>query len=296
MENLKALQNLGSVVNALLNFIGPIAAVAQFLFLTFWGWLIIVFFILIIIAGHAKDKSGHFSMTGLLGAIPELLFGFYSSLANIVIGLVLIFFIGFVYSTIKDLSTGLSLYRDVKMMEAALRNLKSERKVMEIKALPVINGDKRSIDVKITYFAYSPAKDADVTGGSAEYNIQGRKLFVDFGVLNFDYTLIEKGEIKNIAFPDKLFSDTVSHDGGVNIFTGKDQFPATFNVEDKDLFILNKGDFQTEVLKFISAVTNAEAARKLGIRTAYGEAIGIFPSADRVYTFYSTGTGGVIVR
>lgn len=296
MENLKALQNLGSVVNSLLNFIGPIAAVAQFLFLTFWGWLIIVFFIFIIIAGHARDKSGHFSIAGLLAAIPELLFGFYSNLANIVIGLVMIFFIAFVYSTVKDLSAGLSLYRDVKMMEAALRNLKSERKVMEIKALPVINGDQRSIDVKITYFAYSPAKDADVSGGSAEYNIQGRKLFVDFGVLNFDYSLIEKGEIKNIAFPDKLFSDTVSHDGGANIFTGKDQFPATFNIEDKDLFILNKGDFQAEILKFTAAVTNAEAARRLGIRTAYGEAIGIIPSADRIYTFYSTGTGGVIVR
>jgi len=295
MENLKSLQNLQSVVNSLLNFVGPIAAVAQFLFLTIWGWLIIVFFILVMIAGKVRDKSGHFSIGNFISSIPALLFDFYSKLTNIVIGLVVIFFLAFVYITIKDLSAGLSLFRDIKLMEAALKNLKAERKVLELKAEPVISGDQRSISVKITYFAYSPAKDSDIPGGSANYTIQGRKLFVDFGVLNFDYSLVEKGNAKNIAFPDRLFSDTVSHENGVNIFTGKDQFPGTFNVDDKDLFLLNKSDFQEEILKFVAAVTNTASARKLGIRTAYGEALGIIPLFNRTYTFYSTGTGGVIV-
>ncbi len=296
MDNLKIVQNLENVVNSLLNFIGPIAAVANFLFLTVWGWLIIVFFIILIIIGKSRDKNGHFSPGNLLASLPELLFAFYSNLTNIVIGLVVIFFMTFVYSTLKDLASGLSLYRDVKIMEAALKNLKAERKVMEVKTAPLINGDNRSIQVKITYFAYSSVKDADVPSGASEYTIQGRKLFVDFGVLNFDYSMIEKGEAKNIAFPDRLFSETVSHENGVDLFNGKENFPNTFNVEDKDLYILDKNDYQAEVLKFVAAVTNANAARKMGIRTSYGEALGIIPVPDKIYTFYSTGTGGVIVR
>jgi hypothetical protein len=296
MDNLKAIQNLDNIVNGLLNLIGPIASLAGFLFLTVWGWLIIIVFIVLIIIRKSRDKNGHFSIGNLAGSLPDLLFSLYSNIASVIMGLIILFFLTFVYSTLKDLASGLSLYRDVKMLEAALKNLKAERKILEIKAAPVTIGDSRAIQAKITYYAYSPVKDNDIKAGESECMIPGKKLFVDFGLLNFDYSLIEKGEAKNIAFPDRLFSETLSREKGTNLLFGNNTVPDTFNLEEKDIFILDKRDYQTEILKLVSAVTNEFSARKLGIRTAYGEAIGIIPFSERIYTFYSTEAGGIIIR
>ncbi len=296
MDNLKVVQNLGGIVDGLLKLIGPVAYVTHFLFLTVWGWIIIFVFILLIIIRKSRDKSGHFSIGSMAGAVPELLFSFYANMGSIIIGLVILFFLTFVYSTLKDLASGLSLYRDVKMLEAALKNLKAERKIIEIKAAPVTVGDNKVIQAKIIYYSYSPVKDSDIKSGESDYVIPGRKLFVDFGVLNFDYSLIEKGEVKNIAFPDRLFSETLSHENGTNLLFGKDLLPDTFKLDEKDIYILDKDDYRSEILKLVAAVTNDLSARKLGIRTAYGEAIGIIPVPEKTYTFYSTGTGGIIVR
>ncbi len=296
MENLKAIQNLEGAINAFLGLIGPIAGIAGFLFLTVWGWLIIGTALLLLIIRKSRNKEGRFSFGNLFGTLSELLFSFYSNITSVIIGLILLFFMSFVYSVLKDLSGSLTLYREVKMLEAALKNLKTERKIMELRAGPKMEGEDRKIQVKIKFYAYSPAKDADIAAGDAEYIIPGRRLFADFGVFNFDYSLIEKGLAKNIAFPYRLYSDSLSHENGESIFFRKDALPYTFSLDEKDIYILDRNDYQTEIFKIISAVTNESAAHKLGVRTSYGEAFGLVPNPERTYTFYSTGTGGIIVR
>jgi hypothetical protein len=296
MDNLKTIQNLTGIINGLLGLIGPISAIVRFLFLTIWGWIIIIVLIIVIIAWKSRDRTGRFSFGNMAGAVPELLFSFYSNMSTVVIGIVILFFLTFVYSTIKELASGLTLYRDVKMLEAALKNLKSERKILEVRATPVPAGENSVIQAEITYYAYSPLKDSDIKTGQSVFDIPGKKLFVDFGLLNFDYSLIEKGEAKNVAFPDRLFSEILSRENGTNLLFGRGFFPETFNLDEKDIFILDKNEYQKEILKLVSAVTNESSARELGIRTAYGEAMGIIPVPQKIYTFYSTGTGGIIVK
>ena len=48
MEDLKVLKNAESLINNILGFAGILAGFANFLFLTIWGWLIIIVLIIII--------------------------------------------------------------------------------------------------------------------------------------------------------------------------------------------------------------------------------------------------------
>ncbi len=90
------------------------------------------------------------------------------------------------------MSKSLSLYREIKTLEATLKNLKSDRKLIELTAAPITDTDSPKLSAKIKYFSYSPVKDIDIISGESSYVIPGKKLYIDFGIFNFDYSLIEK--------------------------------------------------------------------------------------------------------
>jgi hypothetical protein len=296
MESLKSLAQLEGLLNGLLTVIGVLIAIAKFFFLTIWGWVIILFGLIAIILSKSRDRDGEFTFSRVAGGAAETLFWFYSNITAVLIGIVLLFFISTVFSSLKDLTKSLTLYRDVKMMEAALKNLSAERKMIELSAVTTNINQIPKTYVRIKYYAYSAVKDDDLFTGESSYIIEGKKIYVDFGVINFDYSLIEKGSAKNIAFPGKLFSDSVSADKGLEILAQTNGMPLSFKLDNQDIYIMDEEDYQDTVMKLISAATNEEQARKMGIRSHYGEAIGMYPAAGRLYSFYSTGAGGVVMR
>lgn len=292
MESFLALQN---ILNGFLKFVGPLLWIARFLFLTIWGWILIVLSSLLVMFTNSFSREGRFSPMKFFGNTIQGLVQFYFSIASVIIGLILLLLLSFIYNLANDISKGISLYREIKMLEATLRNLKSERKIMELRAEYVQSGEVKMIKVMIQYYAHSPFQNKDVPSGYEEHLISGRKVYIGFGVINFDYSLIEKGEIKNIAFPDRLYSDSISYERGILLLFAKDSIPSTFRLDEKDILLLSIDDYKTQIQRIISAVTNQAEAKRLGVRTFYGEAFAITPS-NKVYNFYSTGTGGIVMR
>jgi len=291
MESLKILQGL---LDGFLKLAGPLFQVARFLFLTVWGWILIGISIFIIIWNNSLNRDGQFSPLRFFGNTIQGLFQFYFSIASVIISLILLIVLSFVYNLVGEVSKGISLYREVKMLEATLKNLKAERKIMELRSEYVLSGEVKMIKVMIQYYAYSPIQDKDIPSGCEEHLISGRKIYAGFGVINFDYSLIEKGETKNVAFPDRLYSDSISYERGIRLISGED-VPYTFRLDENDILLLSPDDYKTQIQRIMDAVTNKSEAKRLGVRTFYGEAFAIVPSG-KVYTFYSTGTGGIVVR
>jgi hypothetical protein len=296
MESIPAIQAADSVLQGLVGLTGALIGITQFLFLTAWGWMILVLVFILTVVSRSRDPAGEISLSGVFRGLGETAFWFYSNMVSIVIGIVLVLLLSFVYNGVKELSVSLSLYRDIKMLESALHNLKAERKLLEVSAVPFVDADTRKIKVRVKYFSYSPVKNADLPSGEAEYVIAGRKLYIDFGLLNFDYALIEKGTAVNIAYPNRIFSESVAPTNGTSIIAVQDGLPLSFKLDERDLYLLGIGDFKNEIGLLFSAATNDALARKMGIRSFYGEALGMTPDPERIYRIYSTGTGGVLLK
>lgn len=296
MENLNSILQLETFLNGFLFIVGIIITIAKFLFLTIWGWIIILLGLIAVVASKARNQEGEFSVSGLVGGFTETLFWFYSNITAILVGIVLLFFISVVFNSVKDLSKSLTLYRDVKMLEAAMKNLKAERKLIDLYSEFSSEKQVPKTYIRIKYYAYSAVKDEDIYTGESSFIIEGRKIFVDFGVINFDYSLIEKGLAKNLAFPGKVFSETVSADKGIRILAITNGMPLSYKLDNQNIYLMDESDYQETISRIFSAVTNDDQARKLGIRTHYSEAIGFYPVSGKTYGFFSTGSGGVVVR
>ncbi len=301
MENLGKIQGLKikgleDILSSIFSLLNVLVITAKFLFLTPVGWVLIILGMIIIIFYKSKNKKGEITVSGLLGGTTETLFRFYSNITTILLGIVLLILITVIFNLMNDVSKSLYLYRDIKTLEATLKNLKTERKLIEVNAIPDNNQASPGLTVKIKYFSYSPVKDADISTGDASYTIPGKKIYVDFGLINFDYSLVEKAAEKNIAFPDKIFTETISPENGLGIFNQPGEVPLTFKLDNQDLFSIEQNDYNREINSIVEAVSNTSKAKKLGIRTSYGEAIGIYPDPKKTYTFYSTAIGGIVLR
>ncbi|OHD56552.1 MAG: hypothetical protein A2014_04475 [Spirochaetes bacterium GWF1_49_6] len=285
------------VIDGLLNgFLNVIIWIAKILFLTPWGWIIVAVAFVAMLVAKIRTSKDEITFYSVVGGVSETLFWFYTNISTIIIGVFVVFVLSIIFTGLKDVTGSFKLFNEVKTLEATLKNLKTERKVLEVTALPVsVNGTNR-MNVTVKYFAYSPVKEQDIQTGERVYIIDGKKLYVDFGVINFKYSLIEKGDAYNIAFPSHMFSEVLPPDNGMNIFAAGDGVPLTFKLDTQDIYILSKDSYIAQINKMIAYSTNTNLCREMGVKTTYGEALGFEPQEGKVYQFYSTGAGGVIIK
>lgn len=282
-------QTLKGVINVLI-------FIAKFLFLTPWGWILVAVAFISMIVVRIRNNKGEFTFSSVLGGVTETLLWFYSNIANILIGVFLVFIVSSVYVSFDRAAQALRLFREIKTLEATLQNLQSERKVLELTATAVETQGRDQLNINLQFFAYSPVDGMDIPSGEQVLSVEGKRLYLDFGVINFRYAQIEGGEKMNLAFPYRLFSDQVAAEQGQSLLTGKEGLPYTFQLPADKIYRLSLDDYREQVAGLLAAATNAEQSRLMGIRTSYSQAFGLAPQPGRVYSFYATGAGGMVMR
>lgn len=297
MDTLFLTQSIENSSGRLQSVLTALIAVAKFLFLTPWGWVILLLVFTSMLFVKIQDKKGEVSFYSFVGGMSESLFWLFSNMTNIVFGLLLVLLVGLVADGFFSVKESLLLFNEVKTLESALRNLNSERKLVEVRANPLEVAGTPTMNVVIRYFAYSPVEDEDVETAEKSYSIEGTKLYIDFAVMNFDYSLIESGESYNIAFPGTLYSDTVAYNDGIDIFTRQDDdLPFTFELETDQTFLLSDEEYEETMNWIIESATNESSARLLGIRTSYGQSMSLTPESGTAYVISSTGAGGLVME
>ncbi len=268
--------------------------IIKFLFFTIFGWIIIALILFFIVFVNSRNEKGYFSLGKFLANGIEKSFFLFSNIFQLIVGIILVLALLSFMPVINEAKETISLYKDVKMLGAALKNLKSERKILE--ATVDFTEDKDEIIVNLKYFAYSPVRNTDIMTGEAEYRIPGSRVYLDSIVINFEYSLVETGKAINLSLPYKIFSDKVSFNDGISINSMDNDIPLSLKLDRDDIFLLEKEEYNSTIKKLISSLNDKKKALKMGVRTFYSEAIALYPAKNKKYTIYSTGTGGLILR
>ncbi len=268
--------------------------IVHFLFFSVAGWIFIGIILFFIILLNSKNEKGYFSIGKFIATGIERVFFLLSNIFQIIVGVIIVLSIISFMPVIKEAKDVITLYRDVSNLKSALKNLKSERKIVE--AIVTQSEDKNELIVNLKYFSYSPVKNTDILTGEKEYRIPGNKVYLDSIVINFDYTLIESGKSINIALPYKIFSDVVSFEDGISINARDGEIPFSLKLDEGDIYLLSKNEYNSVIKTLINTLEDKRKAQKMGIKTFYSEAVVLLPSRTKKYTIYSTGTGGLILR
>lgn len=120
---------------------------------------------------------------------------------------------------------------------------------------------------------------------------------MDCNVYNFSYSLIETGEVQNIAIPYRIYSDIVAPEDGI-ILNAENENGIPFTLlQSSELGSADFYELQNKRLKkMMDIITNPETSKELGIiRTNQKAAVANYDimQINKTYTITVENTGGL---
>jgi hypothetical protein len=218
---------------------------------------------------------------GLIANLPVLLMTAMLALSVVAIG-----------ETIRKVEASMEAASRIKELQAVLRNLERSLKVAEIRVLSTQN-DRTTFE--ITYF--DPANQQSIAE-TRTISIDGRDIYIDAIVLNFDYSEIAAGRRVNIAIPYRVFSDQVPQMSGISL-GGLDSkgIPYMFHRADEDIYGIAPLVYQERLKELMQLISSDASARPAGIvRSFYGSALHKRVNSGDRYELRIEQTGGLTLR
>ncbi|URA10296.1 hypothetical protein [Thermospira aquatica] len=279
MESLEVFLRVGQILSSILSF----------LLLTPWGWGILGFWGLIVLVKQGISGDGKWRWNVFVLNLSEKMGSLLISLPQIVIALVFLFAIAFFDRDIRLFVENLRLAREKTVLAQTLKNLRFEGKILEITVAQHPSG----YELVLSYFTHSPWQQRPLLKHQERIVVGEQRVYVDFGVCNFDYTVVGEGGAYNLAFPYRLYTARQSPERGYSLFSGEKGILWHFAIPEEELLGMEGRDFFSMGQKIVASITNASLAKKLGIRTFYGQALALDLVPGKRYEFVTTGTGGV---
>ncbi len=293
-------------------FLKPISKIILFFFTSKLGFtlliLLIVFFFLILLMNRFRMRGllnkAAGSQTKLLPRdfisilIEEVVSIFAKIISNITVLAVVLFLLFAIVglsTTFSTVETYMQNQKKIKELRQVVKNLNQRYKVAKIEILDY-DAKRNSTKLKISFYDYAQK-------GFAKQNqvlsLPGKKIYFLTHVINFDYSLIEAGEAKNIAIPYCIFSEKMKQEDGIMLNVADTSgIPFIFNRNEEDLYGINIDKYNEYMKEIMNYMTDEEVARQAGIRSSYVSAPSFVKVLRKGQTFiiWIEQTGGLVVK
>jgi hypothetical protein len=293
-------------------FLKPISEFIIFLFTTKLGLGILVLFLVLVVyfvlynklqdrklAYQAVDDGSKIPIRDFIIIILEELSKLFSKiLSNLTVLVVVLFLMLAIVGLSATLSTVdnfISNQQQIKELKLVVKNLNQRYKVAKVE---VIDYDWRtdSTFMKVSFFDYA---QNGYLPDEQEIALPGHEIYFLTYVMNFDYTMIESGQERNIALPYLIFSEKQKQEDGIKLNV-KDStgMPFVFTRQSDDLYGLTMETYNERMLEILSYMNDEDKAREAGIRSFYATAPSFVKALSKGQTFiiWIEQTGGLVIK
>lgn len=244
----------------------------------------------------ARAAGERLEIPGILLTLADTLLGMAGrllvSLPTLILVAAMAMTVAALGTTLSRIDESAAAARRIQELSTVLKNLQRSLKVADVRVLSVDQGrTSLSIDFYDPSVPSAPVSHRDL-------EIQGRDIYFDAIVLNFDYSQIAGGQKINIAIPYRVFSDQVAQRDGLPLGAMDSQgIPLVFHRGDDDIYGLAPEVYRSRLKELVDLIRNDEVARKAGIvRSLYGSAIHRPVKAGDRLEIRIEQTGGLTVR
>ena len=293
-------------------FLKPISEFIIFIFTTKLGISILIVSIILLIvmilynklqarklAYQATDNSKKIPLRDFVIIVSEELSKIVTKIASNVTVLIVVLFLmlaiiglSATFSTIDNFITNQEKIKELKLV---VKNLNQRYKVAKVE---IIDYDWRtdSTFMKVSFFDY--AKNGYLPK-EQEIALPGHQIYFVTYVLNFEYTLIERGQEKNIALPYLVFSEKMKQEDGIKLNV-KDStgMPFIFTRQPDDLYGITTETYNETMSEILEYMNDEEKARQAGVRSFYSTAPNFVKTLRKGQTFiiWIEQTGGLVIK
>jgi hypothetical protein len=212
----------------------------------------------------------------------------------IVVIIILLSIVG-LSATFSTIDTYVLNQRKIKELSLTLKNLNQRYKVAKVEILNY-DAKKDSTEFKVTFFDY--AKNGYLPD-EQKIKMPGHRIYIVSYVMNFDYALIEQGQVANIAFPYLIYTEKLDQTEGVKLnVLDSTGVPFIFHRDTTDVYGLTYSTYNERLKDIIELMNDEEKARLAGVRSHYDSAPFFVKTLRKGQTFviWIEQTGGLVIK
>lgn len=253
--------------------------------------------------------------------VSEMLSALCSGLRNIIpiaLCALLLFALNDLLLLYKTVDDALSLQKQVKELQMVVKNLTRNTDIARITCTGMETGLDSNGGGRVSFGTAggTTSSTRSTAGGiptkhyrisilnssgketeSEDITLDGNEIYVDFAVLNFDYSQISTGDRMNIAWPYRVYSERMAAKDGnqLKCEKGKDGIPAAFCLPYDEIYGLDADTYDKRIKQLSLIVSDDARRREAGIRSFIGDAIHILLLPGQSCILRVEGTGGISV-
>ncbi len=218
--------------------------------------------------------------------------------APVLLGVLLFFlFVGAVSQEIKMVDKFRENQQRVEQLTTVVKHLDQRYKVADMLVTDQTYDPLKmetTTTLKLKFYDYA---NTGLKADSQTVTIKGNEIYFDAVVMNFEYSEIASGGVKNLTIPDKLFSNAVSKENGIDLkVSDENGIPFMYHRSKEDIYGISPDTFNIRLQEIIDYLHNEEAARKAGIRTITGNAVHVRVRRGYRETIWVEQTGGLVIK
>ncbi|MBN2894256.1 MAG: hypothetical protein JXL97_20460 [Bacteroidales bacterium] len=293
-------------------FLKPVSKFIIFLFTTKLGLtLLLVFFVLVVLlmiynklidrrlvyraaTNENKIPFKDFVII-ILEELSKIITKVVSNITVLVVVLFLMLAIVGLSATFSTVDNFIANQNKIKEMKLVVKNLNQRYKVAKVEILDY-DWQTDSTKMKISFFDYA---QNGYLPDVQEIALAGHNIYFLTFVLNFDYSLIESGQEKNIAIPYLIFTEKMTQEQGIKLNV-KDSsgMPFVFNRQADDLYGISVDTYNERMKEILLFMNDEDKAREAGIRSFYSTAPNFVKALRKGQTFiiWIEQTGGLVIK
>lgn len=291
-------------------FLKPISIAFQFLFTTTTGIVLLAillfFYVFIYTADTIWERRLLYSGKRLPSAEGMFVFwkGIAGALSNfiakvpVLLGIFLIMaLITGLFNSMNQLDKYVQNQQKIKELKSVIRQLDQRFKVAEVKVVEQIYSEALNSTTTTLEIKYFDDFDTGNKPQSQNITLKGNDIYFDAIMINFEYSEISESGVKNIAIPYRIFSNEVPQDKAIMLnIRDEEGVPFYFKRKNKQIYGLSPDDFKNSVNNLVQMIKDEESARKMGIRSFYGNAVHQRMYEGSVYQIWIEQSGGIVLR
>ncbi len=198
---------------------------------------------------------------------------------------------------IRSMNTFIENEKRIDELQKVVKHLNQRYKVAEVEVVNQAyepNGITIQSTLKITYFDYA---DLGINPEPQLVTIKGNDIYFDAIVMNFEYSAIAEGNVKNITIPYRLFSNEIPQSNGIELnIKNESGIPYLFIRKPEELYGISQDRYNQRLNEIVEYMNDEKKARDAGIRTVYGNAVHQQVWKGTKLIIWVEQTGGLVIK
>lgn len=246
-------------------------------------------------------EERRYGRLGAAGKIAVSLDAFRSFFISLLLRLPEILMVLVVAVGLNSLLLGINRFRrvadDLRRIQELGVMVKNLSRVEDIAQVTMLSQRNTGSGVEKTYRIEILSEDGEVVSQQT-VTLPGSRIAIDSITVNFDYSQIESGQQKNIAYPYRVYSERMKPDDAVPLtcMFNDEQLPVIYCLEASSIYGMEQDAFFLRLKELFGILKDEKRSRELGIRSVNGTVNHVAMNQGDVWRLSVEATGGLSIR